>query len=100
MNRDDRHILLKWRHRGRPGRYDGGARLRPNAAAALPMDRYVVIGNPVAHSLSPAIHARFAAQAGESLEYSALLAPLGGFAAAARRFFEDGGRGANVTLPF
>ena len=41
------------------------------------MDRYVVIGNPVAHSLSPAIHARFAAQAQESLEYSTLLVPHG-----------------------
>jgi shikimate dehydrogenase len=64
------------------------------------MDRYVVIGNPVSHSLSPAIHARFAEQTGDRIEYSALLAPLDGFRATARRFFESGGRGANVTLPF
>jgi len=64
------------------------------------MDRYAVIGNPIAHSLSPAIHARFAAQSGERIEYAALLAPIGGFGAAARAFFEGGGRGANVTLPF
>jgi shikimate dehydrogenase len=64
------------------------------------MDRYVVIGNPVSHSLSPAIHARFAAQTGDRIEYSALLAPLDGFRATALRFFESGGRGANVTLPF
>jgi shikimate dehydrogenase len=64
------------------------------------MDRYAVIGNPVAHSLSPAIHARFAAQMGERIEYAALLAPLDGFRAAVERFFADGGRGANVTLPF
>ncbi len=64
------------------------------------MDRYVVIGNPVSHSLSPAIHARFAAQTGDRIEYSALLAPLDGFRATARHFFESGGRGANVTLPF
>lgn len=64
------------------------------------MDRYAVIGNPVSHSLSPEIHARFASAAGESLEYGWLLAPLGEFAAVAGHFFSGGGRGANVTLPF
>ncbi len=64
------------------------------------MDRYVVIGNPVAHSLSPRIHARFAAQLGERIEYERLEAPLDGFRAAALAFFKGGGRGANVTLPF
>jgi shikimate dehydrogenase len=64
------------------------------------MDRYVVIGNPVAHSLSPAIHAAFAAATGQHLEYETLLVPLGEFARGARSFFDAGGRGANVTLPF
>ena len=64
------------------------------------MDRYVVIGNPVAHSLSPAIHARFAAAMGDALEYATLLAPADDFTTAARAFFDEGGRGANVTLPF
>jgi len=64
------------------------------------MDRYVVIGNPVAHSLSPAIHARFAEQAGEALAYERMLVPEGAFAEHARAFFAGGGRGANVTLPF
>ncbi len=64
------------------------------------MDRYVVIGNPVSHSLSPAIHALFARQARESIEYSTLLVPEGEFAPFAQRFFDEGGRGANVTLPF
>ena len=64
------------------------------------MDRYAVIGNPIAHSLSPRIHARFAAQLGDPVEYSALLAPPDAFAAVARGFLEGGGRGANVTLPF
>ena len=64
------------------------------------MDRYVVIGNPVSHSLSPEIHARFALAAGEALDYDKLLAPAGEFAAVATRFFAAGGRGANVTLPF
>jgi shikimate dehydrogenase len=64
------------------------------------MDRYVVIGNPVAHSRSPDIHAHFAHETGEPIEYDRLLAPLDGFDRAAREFFERGGRGANVTLPF
>jgi shikimate dehydrogenase len=64
------------------------------------MGRFVVIGNPVAHSLSPAIHAQFARASGIALEYATLLAPADAFAAAARAFFESGGRGANVTLPF
>ena len=41
-----------------------------------PMDRYVVIGNPVSHSLSPAIHSRFAAQTADVLDYGMLLVPL------------------------
>ena len=65
-----------------------------------PMDRYAVFGNPVSHSLSPAIHAMFAAAEGERLAYEAMLVPLGEFAAHARAFFGAGGAGANVTLPF
>jgi len=64
------------------------------------MDRYVVIGNPVGHSLSPLIHARFAEQTGDAIEYGRLLVPEGAFAEHARAFFAGGGRGANVTLPF
>ena len=64
------------------------------------MDRYVVIGNPVSHSLSPEIHASFAHALGETLDYGRLLVPLGGFEQAARAFFDAGGLGANVTLPF
>jgi shikimate dehydrogenase len=63
-------------------------------------DLYAVIGNPIAHSKSPSIHARFAEATGESIEYGRLLAPPDGFAEAVRRFREQGGRGLNVTLPF
>jgi len=63
-------------------------------------DRYCVFGHPVAHSKSPAIHAAFAAQTGQAMEYTAIEAPLDDFAGAWRRFVAEGGRGANVTVPF
>ncbi|WP_069268527.1 shikimate dehydrogenase [Paraburkholderia nodosa] len=63
-------------------------------------DRYAVVGNPVAHSKSPYIHAQFALQTGERVEYDRLLAPLDGFVQHVQAFHAAGGRGLNVTVPF
>ncbi len=63
-------------------------------------DRYAVVGNPVAHSLSPRIHGLFAQQTGQAMIYERLLAPLDGFRATVERFFREGGLGLNVTVPF
>jgi shikimate dehydrogenase len=63
-------------------------------------DRYAVLGNPIAHSQSPRIHALFARQTRQDMSYEALLAPLDGFSDAVKAFVAAGGRGANVTVPF
>ncbi len=63
-------------------------------------DNYAVIGNPVAHSRSPLIHAEFARQTGQDISYTMILAPLDGFRDAALKFRDTGGKGLNVTLPF
>jgi shikimate dehydrogenase len=64
------------------------------------MDQYCVMGNPVEHSRSPWIHARFAELTGHSLHYSKKLVPLDGFDAAVATFQAEGGLGCNVTVPF
>ena len=63
-------------------------------------DLYCVMGNPVAHSRSPAIHARFAELTGEHIAYERRLVPMDGFAQGVRAFAAEGGRGCNVTVPF
>ncbi|MDB6163270.1 MAG: aroE [Xanthomonadaceae bacterium] len=62
------------------------------------MKRYAVIGHPVAHSLSPRIHAAFAREAGIELDYRAIDAT--DFDASLADFLAAGGVGANVTLPY
>lgn len=67
---------------------------------ALSPDRYAVIGYPVAHSRSPAIHAAFAQATGQDVSYERVLAPLDDFAGTVRAFAAAGARGCNVTVPF
>ena len=64
------------------------------------MDKYAVFGNPIKHSKSPAIHKQFAVSLGEQIDYRAILAPIDNFEKTVLSFFEQGGVGANVTMPF
>jgi len=64
------------------------------------LDVYAVVGNPIAHSKSPQIHAQFAQQSQQAMHYGYLAAPLNGFMQTATAFFAAGGKGMNVTVPF
>src|SRR6185436_7582750 len=61
--------------------------------------RYAVFGHPVAHSLSPRIHAMFSKQTGKAMSYEAIDVAPEDFASVLERFAAEGGRGANITLP-
>ncbi len=57
------------------------------------------MGDPVAHSKSPRIHALFARQTGQVIRYEARRVPSGQLAAALGHFREEGGCGCNITVP-
>ena len=61
--------------------------------------RHAVFGRPVAHSLSPRIHAAFGAQFGMAIDYRAIDAGCEDFPAALAAFEQAAGQGANLTLP-
>ncbi len=62
-------------------------------------DQYAVFGNPIRHSKSPEIHAAFARQCGQDMVYRTHLVEDGLFEESARRFFANGGKGLNITVP-
>lgn len=64
------------------------------------LDRYAVVGNPIAHSKSPLIHQAFAIQTGQNLSYERILSPLDGFEETVLKLIEQGYKGVNVTVPF
>jgi shikimate dehydrogenase len=78
---------------------DAGA-ASPRSSSDQAVDRYAVVGNPVAHSKSPLIQEAFARATGQRMRYERLLAPLDGFAEKVRTFVETNGLGLNVTIPF
>jgi shikimate dehydrogenase len=63
-------------------------------------DVYAVIGNPIAHSKSPLIHEIFAKQTNQAIHYGRIFSELGDFKKTTLEFFECGGKGLNVTIPF
>ncbi|WP_160151844.1 shikimate dehydrogenase [Microbulbifer sp. ALW1] len=64
------------------------------------MDKYAVIGNPIKQSMSPDIHAAFARQTEQNIEYGKLFAEVGAFKDVVGPFFASGAKGLNVTAPF
>jgi len=64
------------------------------------IDRYAVVGNPVAHSLSPRIHLSFAGQMQQQISYEAIELAIDNFPAQIEKLQQQGLKGANVTVPF
>ncbi|MBI6550600.1 shikimate dehydrogenase [Xenorhabdus lircayensis] len=64
------------------------------------MDKFAVFGNPITHSKSPYIHRLFAKQTGVDHQYGRILASIEHFEQTLDHFFEQGGIGANITVPF
>jgi shikimate dehydrogenase len=63
-------------------------------------DHYAVIGNPIGHSRSPQIHSAFAEQTGQDIRYVRLLGDVEQVERDFDAFFDSGGKGLNVTVPF
>ncbi|WP_289639820.1 shikimate dehydrogenase [Turicimonas muris] len=62
--------------------------------------KYAVVGNPVAHSLSPEIHEAFAKQFGDNISYEKIEIPLGEFESYIEDLISEGYKGVNVTITF
>ena len=66
----------------------------------MSVDKYAVIGNPISHSKSPVIHNMFAESTCEQITYDKLFSEIEKFDATVSDFFQHGGKGMNVTVPF
>src|SRR6056300_1520981 len=64
------------------------------------MKKFVVLGNPIDHSLSPQIHFEFAKQSNISLAYEKKIVPIDSFELIISELKQNNFSGANVTLPF
>lgn len=62
-------------------------------------DRYAVVGFPVKHSWSPFIHGMFAKQTGQNMSYRLMEVPPEKLESEIAKFFDEGGKGLNLTLP-
>lgn len=62
-------------------------------------DRYAVVGYPVKHSRSPFIHAMFAKQTNQNISYQMMEVMPQNLDAEVKKFFEEGGKGLNITVP-
>lgn len=62
--------------------------------------RYALVGHPLAHSLSPRLHAAFGEQCGIGVDYALIDVPSERFVAAVEDFGRAGGQGLNITLPY
>jgi shikimate dehydrogenase len=81
-----------------PNRQPYGWR-KKNNKIIFGMDKYAVIGSPISHSLSPRIHAAFAQQTGQQLEYTAIEIKPQDFFDRLNELQDAGYKGLNITLP-
>lgn len=64
------------------------------------MYKLAVVGNPIAHSLSPLIWQTFAKDVGIEIEYNKIHAEINVFEDVIKDFFIDGGTSISITAPF
>ncbi|EMV4560971.1 shikimate dehydrogenase, partial [Listeria monocytogenes] len=64
------------------------------------MEKYVVIGNPIRHSLSPAMQNRIFQELGMNAEYNSVLIEEDAFETEIKKLMDSGVRGFNITTPF
>ena len=62
--------------------------------------QFAVIGNPIAHSLSPQIHQAFATQFGHTIQYQAYCLSVVEWQQQLEQLLHHGLKGFNVTVPF